>query len=94
MTDEKRGDAADAQALTRVHGPGGSGDDPYFVLANAVDAALGALGAAAEMVPRVEGQARDRALAVLEIKFGELGDFAHDLRRVIAAVRREERDRR
>jgi hypothetical protein len=86
----------DAPTLPGVPGPSGGrhAAGPFDILAVALDAALGALGQAARVVEDLEGDGRDRALAVLELKAGELGDFAHDLRRTIAAVRREERQRR
>lgn len=72
--------------------PGGGHDDVHVVIVASLDRVVAALRTLAEAGKGLRGDERRRNRWALALKLGEMGDLAHDTRRVTLQLIREEED--
>lgn len=70
--------------------PGNGAHDAFADVIGALGGAVRALDSAKEVVEGLAGESRRRCLWAMVLAAGELGDAAHEFRRVVTAILREE----
>jgi hypothetical protein len=92
MTDEHDGDSTspDLGAGDEPTAPGSGPVDVFVTIAASLNRTVAALRSLAEVGSGLRGDGRRRFLWALALKLGELGDLAHDTRRAILKLIREE----
>lgn len=92
MPDEHDGDRTnpDLGAGDDETSPGSGPVDAFVAVAAGLHRVVAALRTLAEACARSRGPDRRRLLWAIALKLGELGDLAHDTRRVILQLIREE----
>lgn len=91
MTDEHDGDRTSPDlGAEETTNPGVGTSEAFLAIQSSADRVLGALRTMADACPARGEVGRERHLEVYAHLWGELGDLAHDTRRVTLRLKREE----
>lgn len=88
--DEHDGDSTSPDLGEDLTNPGSGPNDVFLSIAASLNRAVGAVRSLAEACAGLRSEGRRRALWHLALALGELGDLAHDTRRAILQLIREE----